>query len=101
MHKIAILGLGYVGLPLAVEFAKKFPVIGFDINSTRVDELRNGLDKTLEVEKADLNSVLIDTAQASFSNGLLISDKSKDIANANIYIVTVPTPIDENKRPDL
>ncbi|MBT5528954.1 MAG: nucleotide sugar dehydrogenase [Cytophagia bacterium] len=101
MHKIAILGLGYVGLPLAVEFAKKFPVIGFDINSTRVDELRNGLDKTLEVEKADLNSVLIDTAQASFSNGLLISDKSKDIANANIYIVTVPTPIDEYKRPDL
>ena len=101
MHKIAILGLGYVGLPLAVEFAKKFPVIGFDINSTRVDELRTGLDKTLEVEENDLKSVLIDSAQTIFSKGLLITDKSVDIADANIYIVTVPTPTDKNNRPDL
>jgi UDP-N-acetyl-D-glucosamine/UDP-N-acetyl-D-galactosamine dehydrogenase len=101
MHKIAILGLGYVGLPLAVEFAKKFPVIGFDINSTRVDELRAGLDKTLEVEKGDLKSVLIDNAQTKFRKGLLITDISEDITDANIYIVTVPTPIDEYKRPDL
>jgi UDP-N-acetyl-D-glucosamine/UDP-N-acetyl-D-galactosamine dehydrogenase len=101
MHKIAILGLGYVGLPLAVEFAKKFPVIGFDINSTRVGELRTGLDKTLEVEKNDLKSVLIDNGHANHNKGLLITDKSEDIADANIYIVTVPTPIDKYKRPDL
>jgi UDP-N-acetyl-D-glucosamine/UDP-N-acetyl-D-galactosamine dehydrogenase len=101
MHKIAILGLGYVGLPLAVEFAKKFPVIGFDINSTRVDELRVGLDKTLEVEKTDLQSVLIDSDHTNHSKGLLITDKSVDITDANIYIITVPTPIDKYKRPDL
>jgi UDP-N-acetyl-D-glucosamine/UDP-N-acetyl-D-galactosamine dehydrogenase len=101
MHKIAILGLGYVGLPLAVEFAKKFPVIGFDINSTRVDELRNGLDKTLEIEENVLNSVLIKDTQNTNDIGLLITNKSKDIADANIFIVTVPTPIDEYKRPDL
>jgi UDP-N-acetyl-D-glucosamine/UDP-N-acetyl-D-galactosamine dehydrogenase len=101
MHKIAILGLGYVGLPLAVEFAKKFPVIGFDINPTRVDELRNGMDKTLEVEKADLKPVLSDNAHANHNKGLLITDKSEDTTDANIYIVTVPTPTDKNNRPDL
>jgi UDP-N-acetyl-D-glucosamine/UDP-N-acetyl-D-galactosamine dehydrogenase len=101
MHKIAILGLGYVGLPLAVEFAKKFPVIGFDINSKRVEELLAGLDKTLEVEKNDLKSVLFDNDSTNFNKGLLITDKSEDITDANIYIVTVPTPTDKNNRPDL
>ena len=101
MHKIAIIGLGYVGLPLAVEFAKKFPVIGFDINSARVEELRNGGDKTLEVEETVLKSVLVDTSDSDHVKGLFITDNSDNIVDANIYIVTVPTPIDKYKRPDL
>lgn len=89
--KIAIIGLGYVGLPLAVEFGKKKPTIGFDINSGRIAELKAGIDKTLEVEPENL-------AKASL---LDYTDKLSDLHDCNVYIVTVPTPINENKHPDL
>jgi len=96
---IAVIGLGYVGLPLAVEFAKKYNVVGFDINSQRVNELKNGIDRTCEVENNDINSVLNLTKDKNF--GLTFSTKIKDLAECNIFIVTVPTPIDEFKSPDL
>ncbi|MDO4763887.1 MAG: nucleotide sugar dehydrogenase [Flavobacteriaceae bacterium] len=101
-HRISIIGLGYVGLPLARLFATKYPVVGFDINTKRVSELKNGHDETLEVEDGLLKSVLVDENpfQAS-KNGLFCSTDIQDIANANIYIVTVPTPVDKNNRPDL
>lgn len=95
--KITILGLGYVGLPLAVEFAKKFMVIGFDINEKRINELRGGVDHTLEVEDEHLKSVL--ASSASDEKGLFITNNLADIEDSNIYIVTVPTPTDELKRP--
>ena len=90
---IGVIGLGYVGLPLAVEFAKKYKVFGYDININRVKELNNGIDTTLEVESKNLNQVLNDK--------LIITSKIDDIKNCNIYIITVPTPVDENKNPDL
>ncbi len=89
--KIAVVGLGYVGLPLAVEFGKKMPVIGFDINRLRVDELNSGHDHTLEVDAAELASA----TQLTFTTELA------ELAKANFYIVTVPTPIDRYKNPDL
>jgi UDP-N-acetyl-D-galactosamine dehydrogenase len=91
MTKIAIIGLGYVGLPLAVEFGKKFQVVGFDINHERIKELSAGHDRTLEVESHELKA----------SKGLSFASDSEAIKDANIYIVTVPTPIDKHKRPDL
>lgn len=96
-QKITILGLGYVGLPLAVEFAKKYMVIGFDINEKRIGELKSGIDKTLEVEDDHLKSVL--TKDPNSKVGLFITNDTNHIANSNIYIVTVPTPTDELKRP--
>jgi len=96
-HKIAIIGLGYVGLPLAVEFGKKFKVIGFDINQHRVAELNAGHDATLEVEDENLQSAL----SAGGDTGLFLSTNLDDIKSCNMYIVTVPTPIDKYKRPDL
>jgi UDP-N-acetyl-D-galactosamine dehydrogenase len=99
-HKIAVIGLGYVGLPLAVEFAKKYPTIGFDINKSRIQELRSGKDNTLEVEDNILQEVL--TSSLDFDNdGLFVSDALEDIAHCNTYIVTVPTPTDKNNRPVL
>ncbi|MEH6535829.1 MAG: nucleotide sugar dehydrogenase [Psychroserpens sp.] len=95
--KITILGLGYVGLPLAVEFAKKYMVIGFDINEKRINELNNGVDKTLEVEEDHLKSVL--TSNSNSETGLFISNNPSDLVDSNIYIVTVPTPTDDLKRP--
>lgn len=89
--RIAVIGLGYVGLPLAVEFGKKLPVIGFDINQHRIDELRAGHDHTLEVESAELRQA----SQLSFTANLA------ELAAANIFIVTVPTPIDEHRQPDM
>lgn len=89
--KIAIIGLGYVGLPLAVEFGKKYQTLGFDINQTRVNELENGKDSTLEVSEAELLSM----------TKLQFSSDVSDLKSANIYIVTVPTPIDDNNAPDL
>ena len=93
-NKIAIIGLGYVGLPLAVEFAKKYEVVGFDINSKRVEELRKGIDKTLEITDENLKNVLLENTKASANKkiGLLPSCDIKDISLATIYIVTVPTP---------
>ena len=99
MKKITIIGLGYVGLPLAVEFAKKFPVVGFDINQSRVNELKKGHDSTLEVADEDLQSVL--SEKPPVKRGLFLSTRTDDITDSNIYIVTVPTPIDKYKRPDL
>jgi UDP-N-acetyl-D-galactosamine dehydrogenase len=96
--QIAIIGLGYVGLPLAVAFASKYKVIGFDINQKRVNELKKGIDDTLEVEENLLKSVLVDDFNKI---GLSLTDRLDDIATAQIYIVTVPTPIDKHKIPDL
>ncbi|MBW8198574.1 nucleotide sugar dehydrogenase [Flagellimonas abyssi] len=98
-NKIAVIGLGYVGLPLARLFATKYPVVGFDINESRIKELQTGVDSTLEVENEVLQSVLIDKPLET--NGLYCSNKIDDIAHANIYVITVPTPVDKNNRPDL
>lgn len=89
--KIAVIGLGYVGLPLAVAFAKKYPVLGFDVNLSRVQELENGVDSTSEVSAAELK-------QAS---SLVFSVNADELKSCNTFIVTVPTPIDRFKRPDL
>ena len=100
---IAIIGLGYVGLPLAVEFAKKYPVIGFDIKQERVNQLRKGYDATLEITGQELNSVLCDRHSSCIDKpaALFITSDSDALAEANYYIVTVPTPTDKNNRPDL
>jgi UDP-N-acetyl-D-galactosamine dehydrogenase len=97
--KIAIIGLGYVGLPLARLFATKYPVVGFDINQKRVDELNSGLDATLEVDQETLQAVL--SKQPLEQVGLYCSTNPSDIESCNYYIVTVPTPVDRNNRPDL
>ena len=89
--KIAIIGLGYVGLPLAVEFCKKYNVVGYDVNERRIEELSAGIDTTLEVPKKDLNK----------ANNLKFSNKEECLKDANIFIITVPTPINEHKQPDL
>jgi len=96
-HKITIIGLGYVGLPLAVEFAKKYNVVGFDINEERINELKKGIDKTLEVDDDNLKQVLISNIEDE--HGLFITSNPKDLANSNIYIVTVPTPTDALNKP--
>lgn len=96
-HRIAIIGLGYVGLPLAVEFAKHYPVVGFDINDNRIAELKAGKDRTLEVTDADLNAVLVNTANQS--NGLYVSSDVNDMAQSTVYIITVPTPTDDLNKP--
>ena len=89
--KLAVIGLGYVGLPLAVEFAKKRDVLGFDINLDRIKELKNGHDKTLELKAKELRKI----KRLKFTNSI------KDLIDANCYIITVPTPVDKNKIPDL
>ena len=88
---LAIIGLGYVGLPLAVEFGKKNPVIGFDINEARIAELKSGVDRTLEVNKEGLD----------LASYLSYTSNSADLKSAQVFIVTVPTPIDSANRPDL
>ena len=88
--RIAVIGLGYVGLPLAVSLAKHFEVTGFDISQNRIEELKNGFDRTLEVEKTALKN-----------STLKVTDEVKDLEGSNIFIVTVPTPIDVNFEPDL
>lgn len=93
-YKIAVIGLGYVGLPLAVEFAQKFPTIGFDIAQWRVDELNAGHDRTLEIEDDYL-------ARVNNEFGFRSTADLEEIRDCNVYVVTVPTPIDKNKRPDL
>jgi len=97
--KIAIIGLGYVGLPLARLFATKFPVVGFDINTKRISELMSGIDSTLEVDNETLQSVLVN--ENSHSNGLFCTNQLDEIKDCNYYIITVPTPVDKNNRPIL
>ena len=91
--KICIIGLGYVGLPLAHAFSKKYSVVGFDINKPRVDELNSGFDRTLELTETEVKE--------SIENGMVYSTNMEDIKDCNVYIVTVPTPIDSSNRPDL
>ena len=98
-YRISMIGLGYVGLPLAVEFAKHYAVTGFDINQERINEINKGHDSTLEVEDDNLQSVLIPTKPTE--KGLYLTSKLDEIRDCNVYIVTVPTPVDKNNRPDL
>jgi len=98
---IAVIGLGYVGLPLAVEFAKKYPVVGFDINRKRIDELQSGHDGTLEVNDENLRSVLSKRETRNKETFLHLTTNLDDLRGCNIFIVTVPTPVDKNNRPDL
>ncbi|RZV17756.1 Vi polysaccharide biosynthesis UDP-N-acetylglucosamine C-6 dehydrogenase TviB [Aliarcobacter butzleri] len=93
MSKICVIGLGYVGLPLAHAFSAKYEVVGFDISKWRIDELSSGYDRTLELTENQVNEAI--------KNGMKFSLDINDIKDCNIYIVTVPTPIDKNKRPDL
>lgn len=97
--KIAVIGLGYVGLPLARLFATKYPVVGFDINQNRINELNSGIDSTLEIDEVTLTSVLVNSNNSQ--NGLFCSSSTEDIKDCNYYVVTVPTPVDKNNRPDL
>jgi UDP-N-acetyl-D-galactosamine dehydrogenase len=97
--KIAVVGLGYVGLPLARLFATKHSVVGFDINHSRVDSLKSGTDTTLEVDDISLQKVLLDTP--SHAVGLYCTTSVAEIADCTYYIITVPTPVDKNNRPDL
>ncbi len=97
--KIAVIGLGYVGLPVAQLFASKYTVIGYDIDEERVAELRNAYDSTLEITTERLQSVL--RPSADINNGLYVTSETRDIVNCSIYIITVPTPVDSRKRPDL
>jgi len=98
--KIAIIGLGYVGLPLAIEFGKKYPVVGYDINSTRVAALCEGVDTTQEADLAEMQYAM-NLAKTSGMRGLVFTSNEDDIKTCNVYIVTVPTPIDKNNSPDL
>ena len=98
-NKIAIIGLGYVGLPLARLFATKYSVVGFDINTNRILELMSGFDSTLEVDNEILQSVLVN--ENSDSNGLFCTNELNKIKDCNYYIITVPTPVDKNNRPIL
>lgn len=100
MHKIAVIGLGYVGLPLAVEFAKKYMTVGFDINKARVTELNAGTDSTLEVEDKDLKEVL-SSSQDFDTDGLVVTTDASVLQHCNFFVITVPTPTDKNNRPVL
>ena len=93
-EKIAIIGLGYVGLPLARLFATKYPVVGFDINTERVEELMSGTDSTLEVSDEVLQSVLVD--KLGDENGLICSTSIEDIKECNYFVISVRTPVDRN-----
>ena len=91
--KIAVVGLGYVGLPLAAAFSEKYEVVGFDVNAKRIEELKSGYDRTLELSNEQMKKAI--------DNGMKFSLNLDDIRSCNFFIVTVPTPIDKNKRPDL
>src|SRR5699024_3373701 len=99
--KIGVIGLGYVGLPLAIEFAKKYDVLGFDINAGRVEELSQGKDRTQEANLEDLNAVIAAKKKEKAKTGLSFSSNPEDLRLYNTLIVTVPTPIDQFKAPDL
>ncbi len=98
---ISVIGLGYVGLPLAVEFSKYYPVVGFDINKFRIQELLSKVDNTLEVSEELLGQVITDKVPGLHEKGLFCSDKIQHISSCNVFIITVPTPVDKNNRPDL
>jgi UDP-N-acetyl-D-galactosamine dehydrogenase len=98
-HKIAVVGLGYVGLPLAVEFAKKYKVLGFDVNEERINALNSCFDQTLEISSTELKNVL--TYDCSTPLGLYCTNDLEKLNSCNIFIITVPTPVDKNNRPDL
>ncbi len=100
-YKIAVIGQGYVGLPLALEFSKHLPVYGFDINVKRIEELKNGDDHTLEADSDEIRERLKEASETNFKKGYVPSCSLEEIANANVYIVTVPTPIDRFNAPDL
>lgn len=97
--KIAVIGLGYVGLPLARLFATKYAVVGFDINKSRIESLNSGIDTTLEIDSNTLQKVLVDNSDNKI--GLYCTDSLDEIVNCNYFIITVPTPVDKNNRPDL
>ncbi|WP_207424114.1 nucleotide sugar dehydrogenase [Desertivirga brevis] len=97
-YSIAVIGLGYVGLPLAVEFGKKYKVTGFDISRGRIDELNHGRDHTLEVDPSDLQAVIRDIDS---DKGIFFSGDKESLKDCNVYIVTVPTPVDRYNNPDL
>jgi UDP-N-acetyl-D-galactosamine dehydrogenase len=101
--RIAIIGLGYVGLPLAVEFSKKYKTVGFDIDETRVSQLQSGIDRTLEISDEHLKTVNCKSFEdlKIMDKGLWCSNQISDIANSNIFIITVPTPTDKFNRPVL
>ena len=100
--KIAIIGLGYVGLPLAVEFAKKYPTIGFDISKSRIEQLNNYTDVTLETSTDSLKEMIVKEKQKlKDGTGLFFTTSIADLKEANFYVVTVPTPVDKNNKPDL
>ena len=98
---IGVIGLGYVGLPLAVAFSNHFSVVGFDINNRRVRELQAGIDVTLEVEEEMLQKMTRKGVSGAGEKGLFCTSALQDLSNCDIYIVTVPTPVDKNNRPDL
>src|SRR5690606_34401543 len=101
MKQIAIIGQGYVGLPLAIEFAQYFSVIGYDINDKRIRDLAQGVDVTLEADVEKLHRVLTLADETSHSMGYVPTSDISDLAQAQVYIVTVPTPIDKYNAPDL
>lgn len=100
-HNIAIIGLGYVGLPLAIAFARKYNVLGFDINAKRIEELRQGYDRTFEADADTLNSLLVQGEEPFSKKGLRLSTNKEDLRLYNVFIVTVPTPVNQFKSPDL
>lgn len=107
--KIAVIGLGYVGLPLARLFATKYPVVGFDINENRINKLKQGYDETLEVDTETLKNALVNNIEVlnlnsesqKYSRGLFLTSNLDEIRACNFYIITVPTPVDRNNQPDL
>lgn len=101
-YRIGVIGLGYVGLPLAIEFGKKFSTVGFDIKRSRIASLENGIDETLEIAGDVLKeNIVLSYEDLNLSNGLFLTSHVSDLINCNVYIITVPTPIDKNNRPDL
>lgn len=98
---ICVIGLGYVGLPLAIEFSKKYPVVGFDINKKRVNDLQNHKDHTLEIDDQQLQALILNQLPLNNQTGLYCTTNKQDISSCNIFIITVPTPVDKNNRPDL
>ncbi|SDW45183.1 UDP-N-acetyl-D-galactosamine dehydrogenase [Lutibacter oricola] len=96
--KVAIIGLGYVGLPLARLFATKYPVVGFDIDKNRISELNKGIDSTLEIDEEILNEVLVKDLN---DKGLFLTSEKKELESCNYFVITVPTPVDKNHKPNL